>query len=84
MVLTLSPYRGRLKHGRHFTFKSLSGDSAITFVGEGVEGALVGEDRPLSALGPWLQVWVGPQAIDKLLADIESCLAKENVSYIVY
>lgn len=45
-----------------------------------MEGALVSEDRPLSAHGPWLQVWVGPQSIDTLVEDIESCLAKENVS----
>ena len=74
-------FRGRLKHGRHFTFKSFAGDSAVTFVSEGVEGSLVGVDRPLSAHGPWLQVWVDPQHTDKILADIETILAKKNVSF---
>lgn len=52
----------------------------MTFVGGGVEGALVNEDKPLSAHGPWLQVWVGQDFSDKLLADIEACLSKENVN----
>ena len=86
-VSLLLYHRGRLKHGRHFTFKSFTGDSAVTLVSEGVEGSLVSADRPLSAHGPWLQVWVDPQHTDKMLADIEETLAKKkNVSYysIVY
>ena len=74
-------FRGRLKHGRHFTFKSFTGDSAVTLVSEGVEGSLVSADRPLSAHGPWLQVWVNPQHTDNIMADIEATLAKKNVSY---
>ena len=74
-------FRGRLKHSRHFTFKSFTGDSAVTFVSEGVEGSIVNADKPLSAHGPWLQVWVNPQHTDKVLADIEASLAKQTVSY---
>ena len=53
----------------------------MTLVSEGVEGSLVSVDRPLSAHGPWLQVWVDPQHIDNIMADIEATLAKKNVSY---
>lgn len=49
-------HRGRLLHGRHFTFKSINGDTAITFVSTGVEGAFATEEHPYAAHGPWLQV----------------------------
>ena len=48
--------RGRLKHGRHFTFKNVAGDCAITLVSNGVEGAFVEESHPYAARGQWLQV----------------------------
>jgi suppressor of fused-like protein len=35
--LIILALKGRLKHGRHFTFKSFSGDVAITFVSSGIE-----------------------------------------------
>ncbi|XP_047281292.1 suppressor of fused homolog isoform X3 [Homo sapiens] len=47
--------RGRLLHGRHFTYKSITGDMAITFVSTGVEGAFATEEHPYAAHGPWLQ-----------------------------
>lgn len=43
-------------HGRHFTYKSINGDTAITFVSTGVEGAFATEEHPYAAHGPWLQV----------------------------
>lgn len=30
-------FSGRVKHGRHFTFKSVTGDVAITLVSSGIE-----------------------------------------------
>lgn len=54
--LCLIFYRGRLLHGRHFTYKSINGDTAITFVSTGVEGAFATEEHPYAAHGPWLQV----------------------------
>lgn len=58
-LLSLTPCshpRGRLLHGRHFTYKSITGDMAITFVSTGVEGAFATEEHPYAAHGPWLQV----------------------------
>ena len=37
-------------------------------------------ERPLSAHGPWLQVWVDVLTSSTLLSDIEACLMKKNVS----
>ncbi|XP_026256958.1 suppressor of fused homolog isoform X4 [Marmota monax] len=52
--------RGRLLHGRHFTYKSITGDMAITFVSTGVEGAFATEEHPYAAHGPWLQSQAAP------------------------
>ena len=48
--------RGRLLHGRHFTFKSIITDSAITLVSRDVTGTSVDENCPYAACGTWLQV----------------------------
>nr|CAI5841390.1 unnamed protein product [Callosobruchus analis] len=50
--------RGRVKHGRHFTFKSVLGDAAITLVAHTVTGTLVDSEHPFVAQGPWLQVLI--------------------------
>jgi len=47
---------GRLKHGRHFTFKSSHDDVAITLVSSSVAGTIVTEEMPYAAHGSWLQV----------------------------
>lgn len=57
ILLYLILHRGRLLHGRHFTYKSINGDTAITFVSTGVEGAFATEEHPFAAHGPWLQVF---------------------------
>ncbi|XP_050420297.1 suppressor of fused homolog [Adelges cooleyi] len=50
--------KGRIRHGRHFTFKSIVGDSTITFVAPSVSGSVVTEEKPYVAQGSWLQVLV--------------------------
>ena len=47
---------GRLKHGYHFTLKSVLKDTAVTFVVSKVAGTLVSPDKPFAAQGNWLQV----------------------------
>lgn len=49
-------FRGRVKHGRHFTFKSILDDTAITLVAESVTGTQVSFNKPYALLGNWLQV----------------------------
>ncbi|KAI4458145.1 suppressor of fused [Holotrichia oblita] len=51
-------FRGRVKHGRHFTFKSILGETAITLVASSVTGTLVDGDNPYVAQGSWLQVLI--------------------------
>ena len=68
--------RGRLKHGRHFTYKSLSGDVAITLVCAGVQGALVTESQPVAAHGPWVQIYVSEGLMDHIAQDFCTLLQK--------
>ena len=48
--------QGRLKHGFHFTLKSILRETAVTFVVSKVAGTLVSHDKPFAAQGDWLQV----------------------------
>lgn len=50
--------RGRVKHGRHFTFKSVLGETAITLVAHSVTGTLVENEHPFVTQGSWLQVLI--------------------------
>ena len=63
-------YRGRLKHGRHFTFKSAAGDVAITLVTPSVEGSFADNKHPYAAHGPWLHILVEEDFLDKLITDL--------------
>ncbi|KAF6199083.1 hypothetical protein GE061_007108 [Apolygus lucorum] len=73
--------RGRIKHGRHFTFKSATSPSVITFVAESVTGTFVDPDKPYVAHGPWLQVLIKEEDVDQLLDELQ-CLtgSPETVS----
>lgn len=51
-------FRGRVKHGRHFTFKSVLGETAITLVANTVTGTLVDQEHPYVAQGSWLQILI--------------------------
>lgn len=70
---------GRLKHGRHFTFKNYDGDSAITFVSSQVEGIFVDELHPFKARGPWLQVLIGDDFMKRLTDDLEELRRPKQV-----
>lgn len=48
--------RGRLRHGRHFTFQASNSDIAITLVSASVAGSIATKEHPYSACGNWLQV----------------------------
>ncbi|XP_026134489.1 suppressor of fused homolog isoform X4 [Carassius auratus] len=69
--------RGRLLHGRHFTYKSINGDTAITFVSTGVEGAFATEEHPYAAHGPWLQILLTEEFVEQMLAEIQDLSTRE-------
>ncbi|KAL4640653.1 hypothetical protein GN956_G11114 [Arapaima gigas] len=70
--------RGRLLHGRHFTYKSITGDTAITFVSLGVEGAFATEEHPYAAHGPWLQVLLTEELVEQMLDDLQDLTMREE------
>uniref|UniRef100_H3DGH5 Suppressor of fused homolog n=1 Tax=Tetraodon nigroviridis TaxID=99883 RepID=H3DGH5_TETNG len=70
--------RGRLLHGRHFTYKSIHGDSAITFVSSGVEGAFATEEHPYAAHGPWLQILLTEEFVEQMLGDIQELNTRDE------
>uniref|UniRef100_A0A671PE90 Suppressor of fused homolog n=1 Tax=Sinocyclocheilus anshuiensis TaxID=1608454 RepID=A0A671PE90_9TELE len=69
--------QGRLLHGRHFTYKSINGDTAITFVSTGVEGAFATDEHPYAAHGPWLQILLTDEFVEQMLADIQDLSTRE-------
>lgn len=73
--------RGRLKHGRHFTFKSVVGDVAITLVPISVSGAFVDLEHPYAAHGPWLQVLLTDEDIDLMLDDLVAMSESDALSF---
>lgn len=63
--------KGRLKHGRHFTFKSVLNDVAITLVSSSVTGSIADEQHPYAAHGPWLQVLLTNDFIEEMLESVD-------------
>ncbi|KAK7109117.1 suppressor of fused homolog [Littorina saxatilis] len=63
--------RGRLKHGRHFTFKSVMNDVAVTLVSASVVGSIADVEHPFAAHGTWLQVLVADHFLEEMIADLE-------------
>ncbi|KAI6652315.1 Suppressor of fused-like protein isoform X2 [Oopsacas minuta] len=59
--------RGRLQHGRHFTFRSSNNEIAITLVPEGQEGTLVSPSIPYVAKSCWLQMYTPVSLLDEIL-----------------
>ena len=64
-------YRGRLQHGRHFTFMSATNDSAITLVSPTVNGSIADERHPFAAHGLWLQVLLAEDFIEEMCLDLD-------------
>ncbi|KAF7256238.1 hypothetical protein EG68_06989 [Paragonimus skrjabini miyazakii] len=57
----------RLRHRRHFTFLNANfPEHAITLVPTGVSGAFVSEASPYVARGPWLQILIPDDFLERL------------------
>nr|CAH0111457.1 unnamed protein product [Daphnia galeata] len=69
--------RGRLRHDRHFTFKAVAGETAVTLLTGRVGGALASPSAPLVAKGPWLQILVDSEWLAKLESDL-ACLQQPD------
>ncbi|XP_012283229.1 suppressor of fused homolog [Orussus abietinus] len=69
--------KGRVMHGRHFTFKSILSHSAVTIVAPTVTGTLVSKERPYVIQGPWLQVLL-PEDLTERMAQEFQVLSMPN------
>lgn len=56
MIVVCLLNRGRLNHGRHFTFHSSVNDMAITLLSSNVTGSIADNEHRFAACGTWLQV----------------------------
>ena len=63
--------RGRLKHGRHFTFKSTMTETAVTLVSPSVAGAIVDQEHKYAIHGLWLQVLLDEPFIEHLSQQLD-------------
>eukprot|EP00088_Acartia_fossae_P059451 TRINITY_DN7057_c0_g1_i5.p1 TRINITY_DN7057_c0_g1~~TRINITY_DN7057_c0_g1_i5.p1 ORF type:complete len:449 (-),score=61.83 TRINITY_DN7057_c0_g1_i5:223-1569(-) len=70
---------GRLKHGYHFTLKSVVKDTAVTFVTEKVGGTHVSADQPFAAQGDWLQLLIQSSDLENFYSKV-SCLDGDNIN----
>ena len=69
--------KGRVMHGRHFTFKSILSNTAITIVAPSVTGTLVSTENPFVVQGPWLQVLL-PDDLSEKMAEEFQILSSPN------
>lgn len=74
-------YRGRLKHGRHFTFKSVLNDVAVTLVSPSVVGSIADEEHPFAAHGTWLQVLIQDDFLEEMSEDLEELARCDEVIF---
>ncbi|XP_076295954.1 suppressor of fused [Lasioglossum baleicum] len=63
--------KGRVMHGRHFTFKSILSNTAVTIVAPTVTGTLVSREKPYVVQGPWLQVLLPEDLSEKMAQEFQ-------------
>lgn len=78
MLLPLA-LRGRLNHGRHFTFHSSVRNVAITFVTPKVTGSLTDNEHKFAACGTWLQVLITDDFLQRLDRDLDELTRPKEV-----
>jgi suppressor of fused-like protein len=59
--------KGRLKHDRHFTLKTVAGDLAVTMLTEKVSGAFASPEHPYALHGPWLQILIPSKSVESFI-----------------
>lgn len=78
-ILLPLAFKGRLKHGRHFTFKTVAGDLAITLLTEAVSGAYASLENPFALHGPWLQVLIPAESVDEIIEQFQELSDSQNL-----
>lgn len=73
-------FRGRLKHNRHFTFKTVDGSLAITLLTESVSGSHVTLETSYAIHGPWLQVLIPRESVEEIISELSDLFPIEESS----
>ncbi|KAL7299854.1 hypothetical protein TKK_0007186 [Trichogramma kaykai] len=63
--------KGRIMHGRHFTFKSFITNAAITFVASTVSGAIATTENPYVFQSPWLQILLSDELAETMAQELQ-------------
>ncbi|XP_077263958.1 suppressor of fused [Temnothorax americanus] len=71
--------KGRVMHGRHFTFKSILSHSAVTIVAPSVTGTFVSKEKPYVVQGPWLQVLLSEELSEKMAEEFQVLNAPDKI-----
>ncbi|XP_011497622.1 PREDICTED: suppressor of fused homolog [Ceratosolen solmsi marchali] len=71
--------KGRVMHGRHFTFKSILSHTAVTIVAPSVTGTLVSRERPYVVQGPWLQVLLPEDLAETMAQEFQILSTPEHL-----
>ena len=78
--------RGRVRHGRHFTFKDSNTNTAVTLVAPEVRGSYVSTEFPFRSRGYWLHIYMDDELVETILKDFDALMATEAVSllFLIY
>lgn len=79
-LIIICDFRGRVKHGRHFTFKSVLSETVITLVASSVTGTLVDAEHPYVAQGAWLQVLISDDLAQDMATTFQVLANPETLS----
>lgn len=69
--------RGRVLHGRHFTFNAILDDQVVTLVAPSVAGTFVDQKRPYVRHGPWTQIFVPLEFASEMASSLEVLTSSE-------
>lgn len=72
--------KGRVLHGRHFTFDSKFDKKKITLVSSRVTGSVVSDDEPFVSQGSWLQVLITDSLAYQMLNTLQNESLFKNFS----
>ncbi|KAI5707031.1 hypothetical protein M8J76_004862 [Diaphorina citri] len=69
--------RGRVLHGRHFTFNAILDDQVVTLVAPTVAGIFVEPKNPYVRHGPWTQIYIPIDFANEMATNLEVLTSPE-------
>uniref|UniRef100_A0A8D8LWK1 Suppressor of fused homolog n=3 Tax=Cacopsylla melanoneura TaxID=428564 RepID=A0A8D8LWK1_9HEMI len=69
--------RGRVLHGRHFTFNAILDNQVVTLVAPSVAGIFVESKNPYVRHGPWTQIYIPSDFATEMAATLDVLTSSE-------